>query len=153
MHQAMTALSLWLHSLATVILIGHYLLLRLVYLPAMNPSNGPLLGEISRRSRPWLYASLAIFIVSGTYATLVDPNYLGFANFGNTWSIMMLAKHGLILAMLGLGFWFNAILRVGPLMSSNSGADLAFSRFRACATWMSVLGVLVLLLTALSQAL
>ena len=151
MSQFFISLSLWLHSLATTVMIGHYLLLSLVHLPAMNASNGPLLSAISKRSRSWLYASLAVFIVTGTHVMIIDPNYLGFADFGNFWGIMMLLKHTLIVAMLGLGFWFNAILRVGPMMSSNSGVDQAFARFRSHSNWMSILGVLVLLLTALAQ--
>jgi hypothetical protein len=41
--------------------------------------------------------------------------------------------------MIAMGFWFNAILRVGPLMSSNTGVAQAISRFRwysnAMALW------------------
>jgi hypothetical protein len=53
--------------------------------------------------------------------------------------------------MIGMGFWFNAILRVGPLMSSNTGAAQAISRFRWYANAMAVCGVLVLFFTALAQ--
>jgi hypothetical protein len=82
---------------------------------------------------------------------LVDPDYLGFANFGNLWGILMLVKHLLVLVMIGLGFWFNAILRVGPLMSSNSGAVQAIARFHWYANAMAISGILILLLTALAQ--
>jgi hypothetical protein len=88
---------------------------------------------------------------TGTYLTLADPNYLGFADFGNVWGILMLIKHVLILAMIGMGFWFNAVLRVGPMMRSNNGAELASRRFRLYANLMAISGVLVLLLTALAQ--
>jgi uncharacterized membrane protein len=157
MTQFITAISLWLHSVATVVLIGHYLLLAVIYLPAfksspVNPASGAILSEISKRSRSWMYASLVIFIVTGTYVMFVDPNYLGIGQFNNAWSILMLVKHILIIGMLGLGFWYNAILRVGPLMSSNSGAAQALNRFQQYANLMTVTGLLVLLLTALSQA-
>lgn len=153
----LTTLLLWLHSLATVVLIGHYLLLALVYLPALSSkelgaAGTTFLSEISRRSRVWLYASLLIFIVTGVYLMLVDPNYLGFADFGNLWGVLMLVKHLLILGMIALGFWFNAVLRVGPMMRTNSGASQALERFRQQAQWMAIAGVLVLLLTALAQA-
>jgi len=156
MPQILIALSVWLHSLASVVLIGHFVLLALIYLPAMAKS-GPdaqtraLLSEISRRSRLWMYASLFAFIISGIALMLVDPNYLGVGNFGNPWSMLMLVKHVLVLVMIALGFWFNAILRVGPLMSSNSGSDLAFERFRKYVYLMAACGVLILLLTALAQ--
>jgi hypothetical protein len=53
--------------------------------------------------------------------------------------------------MLALGFWYNAILRVGPMMSSNNSAELGITRFRQYSNWMSISGVLILLLTALAQ--
>ncbi|MBN1452300.1 MAG: hypothetical protein JW963_14895 [Anaerolineales bacterium] len=156
MAQTLTALSFWLHSVATVIFIGHHLLFSLIYLPAFarnqeNPVNGTILSEISKRSRIWIYASLAIFILTGIYLMFVDPSYLGIGNFNNLWSVMMLVKHILILGMVGMGFWYNGLMRVGPLMSSNSGAAQAISRFRQYSNLMATIGVLVLLLTAVSQ--
>jgi len=113
MSQFLIALSVWLHALGTVILIGHYLLLALIYLPALHKTqtniSGPILSEISKRSRPWMYASLLIFIVTGTYLMLIDPGYLGFMDFGNLWGILMLVKHILVLGMIAIGFWFNAM--------------------------------------------
>jgi uncharacterized membrane protein len=155
MSEIFNALSLWLHALATVVLIGNYLLLALIYIPVLKdkPGNvgGVILSEISKGSRGWLYVSLLIFLISGIYLMLADQNYLGFLNFGNAWSLLMLVKHVLILGMLVVGFWFNAILRVGPSMSSNTGALTGLERFQRYVYWMAILGVLVLFLTALSQ--
>jgi uncharacterized membrane protein len=154
----MIALSFWLHGLATVVLIGHYLLLALIYLPAFAKSQADSvsamnLSEISKRSRVWMYASLGVFIVTGIYLMYADSNYLGIGNFGNLWSILMLVKHILIVGMLGMGFWYNAILRIGPQLVSNSGSVQAFVRFRQYSVQMAIAGLLVLLLTAISQAL
>lgn len=149
MSQILISLSYWLHALATVVFIGHFVLLAGIYLPALS-KNGPALSEISKRSRYWLYASLIVFMVTGIYLTFVDPNYQGIGNFNNFWAVMMLVKHILIVGMIGLGFWYNAILRVGPLMSSNN-PDQAIVRFRKYVNVMAVCGVLVLLLTALAQ--
>lgn len=151
MSQILMALSMWLHALGTVILIGHYLLLSLIYLPILAKDNGTILSEISKHSRTWMYLSLLIFIITGVYLTFADPNYMGLANFGNLWGILMLVKHVLILGMIAMGFWFNAILRVGPMMSSTSGAAQAATRMRLYANLMAISGVLVLLLTALAQ--
>jgi hypothetical protein len=98
-----------------------------------------------------MYVSLVAFAVTGIYLTFVDPNYLGIGNFGNPWAILMLIKHILILGMIAAGFWFNAILRVGPMLSSNTGAAQAFNRFRFYVNVMAISGVLVTLLTAFSQ--
>jgi uncharacterized membrane protein len=156
MSNILISLSYWLHSLATVIFIGHYLLLALIYLPALSKQEsinnaGAILSEFSKRSRVWLYISLLIFIITGTYLTFIDQNYLGLGNFGNPWAVLMLVKHILILGMVGMGFWYNVLMRVGPLMSSNNGAAQAINRFRQYSYLMAISGALVLLLTAISQ--
>lgn len=144
------SLSYWMHALATVVFIGHFVLLAGIYLPILT-DNGSILSGISRRSRPWLYTSLVVFMITGIYLMIVDPNYQGVGNFGGFWAVMMLTKHILIVAMIGLGFFYNAILRVGPLMSSNH-PEQAIARFRSYVNVMAICGVLVLLLTALAQA-
>ncbi len=153
MSQLLIATSMTLHALAMIVFIGHYLLLSLVYLPALsNTDSGPrALGEMSRRSRKWLYGSILVFFVTGVHLMLVDPNYLGIGNFSNPWAMLMLAKHIIILVMIGLGFWFNALQRVGPAMRSNSGAAQGVAGFRRYSNIMAICGVLVLALTALSQ--
>ncbi len=152
MSQTVISLSVWLHAIGTVILIGRYLLLSVIYLPVLEQNGGAFLSQISKRSRPWMYASLLIFMVTGIDLMLADPNYLGIGDFGNPWAFMMLTKHVLIVAMIGMGFVFNGLLRVGPMMSSNNSAQLAIRRFHLYSNLMAISGVLVLLLTALAQA-
>jgi uncharacterized membrane protein len=146
------SLSVWLHAIGTIILIGHYFLLSTIYLPVLEQSGGALLSQISKRSRPWMYASLLIFMVTGIYLMIADPNYLGVGDFGNLWAVLMLIKHVLIVGMIGMGFVFNGLLRVGPMMSSNNNAQLAIRRFRLYSNLMAISGLLVLLLTALAQS-
>lgn len=149
MTQSLISISTWLHAIATLVFIGHFVLLAGIYLPALS-KNGTALSEISKRSRPWMYASLLIFAITGTHLMMIDSGYLGFMDFGNFWGIVMLVKHILVFAMIVLGFWFNAILRVGPMMSSNH-PEQAIARFRQYVNVMAICGVLVLLLTALAQ--
>ena len=151
MSPILIALSVWLHAVATIILIGHYFLLSVIYLPVLEKGGGDFLSQISKRSRPWMYASLVTFMVTGIYLMFADPNYLGVGDFGNFWSVMMLVKHLLIVGMIGLGFWYNAYLRVGPMMASSNNADLGIRRFRLYSNLMAIFGVLVLLLRALAQ--
>lgn len=155
MSQTLFSLCTWLHAIATVVFIGHPLLLATIYLPAFAQAKadvaGPILSGVSKRSRSWMYASLIIFMITGIYLMIVDPNYLGVGQFSNAWSVAMLIKHILILAMIGLGFFYNAILRVGPMMSSNNNAEAAIARFTSYSRWMAIMGVLILLLTAFSQ--
>lgn len=117
MNQFLVPISTWFHALATVVFIGHFVLLAVLYLPVLSaqgqaPVAGPILGGVSKRSRPWLYASLIVFMITGIYLMVVDPNYMGIGNFGNFWALTMLVKHILIAAMIALGFWYNAILRL-----------------------------------------
>lgn len=156
MSQFLVSSSVWLHALATVVFIGHYILLALIYLPVLMRNDPEIAGEVilaevSKRSRVWMYVSLLIFSITGIYLTFVDPNYLGIGNFGNPWAILMLVKHILILGMIAAGFWFNAILRVGPMLGSKTGSAQAFNRFRLYVNVMAITGGLVLLLTAFSQ--
>ena len=151
MSQILISLSVWLHAIGTIILIGHYFLLSTIYLPVLEQSGGAFLSQISKRSRPWMYASLLIFMVTGIYLTISDPEYLGVGDFSNIWAVLMLIKHVLIVGMIGMGFVFNGLLRVGPMMSSNNSAQLAIRRFRLYSNLMAITGVLVLLLTAFAQ--
>ncbi len=149
MTQILISLSTWLHAIATIVFIGHFVLLAGIYLPVLS-KNGTALSEISKRSRPWMYASLLVFAITGTHLMLIDSGYLGFMDFGNFWGMVMLVKHILVFAMIALGFWFNAILRVGPMMSTNN-PEQAIACFRQYVNAMAVCGGLVLLLTALAQ--
>jgi uncharacterized membrane protein len=151
MSQTLIALSVWLHAVGTVVLIGHYLLLSVIYLPVLEKGGGEFLSQISKRSRPWMYVSLATFMVTGIYLMFADPNYRGVGDFGNFWSVMMLVKHLLVVGMIGLGFWYNAFLRVGPMMASSHSAELGVRRFGLYSKLMAISGVLILLLTALAQ--
>ncbi len=153
MSQLLLALSTWLHASATVLLIGHYLLLALIYLPVLSheQGGGVVLSAVSKRSRYWLYASLLVFAITGIHLTVADANYLSLGSFGNPWSILMLVKHILVLAMIALGFWYNAVLRVGPALSSDVRGKQAIASFSLYARLMAGIGLIVLLLTAIAQ--
>ena len=154
MAQFLIPLSNVLHTLATVIFIGHYLLLSMLYLPVlskMEQGGAAALSEISKRSRVWLYIAFGLIAATGIYLTLVDLYYVGLGRFQNPWSVLMLVKHILILGMVGLGFWFNVIVRVGSLLRSTSNSALGVARLRLYSDLMAVCGVLVLVLTAIAQ--
>ena len=153
MSQVAIATSTTLHAIAMIIFNGHYLLTSLIYLPALSKlDNGAkALGEMSAHSRRWMYGSILVFAVTGVHLMLVDPNYLGIGNFSNPWALLMLIKHLVIVVMIGLGFWYNMLQRVGPAMRSNSAAAQGVAKFRQYSNAMAICGVLVLALTALSQ--
>jgi uncharacterized membrane protein len=160
MEQIITVISLWLHTLATVLLIGHYLLLGLIYLPVFEKQTGagPLeltLQQINQRFMPWIIVSISIFIVTGIFLMLGNPQYPGFGNiFANTWALVMSVKHALVFALIGLGTWLNIILRIGAAEAARPGV----SKINRIVTVKRILfamnasGMLVLLLTSVAQA-
>ena len=160
MSQALLVLSLWLHSLATVVLIGYFVCLSLVYLPYLSKlfsgvALGAALDEVSQRVRPWLGSSLLVFLISGAYLTFGDANYLGLGGFGNSWSVLMLVKHLLVLAMVGLWILLGMTLR-GGLTVAAKDPRARFEplwRVRLIIHGTSVCGALVLLLTVVAQVL
>lgn len=156
MSQILFAAATWLHNLASVVFIGHFTLMALIYLPALDtfPQDvrGPVLSCIVKHSRHWMYASLLVFAITGSYLTVVDPNYLGLGTFRSAWTWLMLVKHVLIVVMIALGFLFNAVLRVGTQAASRTGGLQAVARLRGFVYAMAGSGAAVLLLTAISQA-
>jgi uncharacterized membrane protein len=150
MAQFLSALSNLLHTLGTILFIGYFALMVILVIPILS-GKGTIgmqaLSEISKSSRWWLYGALAIFAVSGVYLTISNANYSGLGKFDSTWAILMLVKHIIILVMLGVGFWFNAIKRVGPAMLSTSNSAAGLNLFTRYCTLMSICGVLVLALT------
>jgi uncharacterized membrane protein len=107
----LVALSTWLHVLATIVMIGHYLFISLIYLPVFERKMQgndlrDFLEQVSARLRPFFGGSLLIFLVTGTHLMLINKNYLGFGNiFGNPWSVLIVIKHVLVLAFLALAIY------------------------------------------------
>lgn len=154
MDKILLLISTSLHSIATAIFIGYYFIMTLLINPVLTgkePTGFTALSEISKRSRWWLYASMGVLAMTGIYLTLSNPFYSGIGNFNTTWSLLMLAKHIVIMVMVLIGFWFNAIRRAGPGMLSTSNAALGFKRFNQYCNVMSISGILVLVLTAIGH--
>ncbi len=158
MSGAPLVLSVWLHGLATVVLIGYFLVLSLVYLPYLRTQLsdleiGTVLDGVTQRVRPWLWASLLVFVVTGAFLMFGNANYLGVGRFGNTWSVLMLVKHALVLAIVGLWVWLGMALKRERIVGAK---DLrahfeGLRRIGLIVNATSACGALVLLLTAAAQ--
>lgn len=154
----LSALALWLHDMATVILIGHYLLLVLVYLPLLRSDfsaadAGRFLQNVTRRIQPWMGVSLLVFMVTGVLLMLVNPNYLGVGQFVNRWSIMMVVKHVVVIGMIAVAAWVTLLTRPASMAKAaayNPHPPLLY-RIDAVLQIQAALGVLVLLLTGLAR--
>ena len=150
----LVALSTWLHSLATIVMIGYYLFTSLIYLPVFErqmQANAlrDLLEQVSARLRPFFGGSLLIFLVTGTHLMLINGNYLGLGNFfGNPWSILIVTKHVLVLAFLALAV-FSERAFLGQISDEKPEA---LKQFRWALNINTVLGVVIILLTSIAQA-
>ncbi len=156
-HQVLIVASNWLHAVATVLLLGHYALLSLIYLPALNQRLGvaatrTVVEQVSARITPWVLGSLGVFVVTGIYLMLASPHYLGVGKFVNAWSILMLIKHVLVLVLIGLGSYLNVIVRgwAQPSATEATRAD-GLSRLQGVVNAMMVSGAVILLPTAAAQ--
>ena len=148
------ALSIWLHTLATVVFVGHYLFMSLVYLPvfeqqAQGNALRLLLEEVSGRLRPYFGLSLLIFIVTGTYLMMINEDYLGLGDFfGNAWSILIVVKHVIVLAFLGIAIYSERVI----LGKISDAQPQALKQFRLSLGVNTALGILILLLTTAAQS-
>ena len=154
MSTLIVALSNWLHILATVVMIGYYLFTRLIYLPVLEShmqANAlcDLLEQVSARLRPFFGGSLLIFLVTGTHLMLINEDYLGLGNItGNSWSVLIVIKHVLVLAFLALAvFSERAYLR-----QISDQKPEALKQFRWALNINMILGLTILLLTSIAQA-
>jgi uncharacterized membrane protein len=151
-------LATFAHNLSSVILVGYYLMLCLVFLPVLIRHTqgielGKFLNDLSMRMLPWIGMTILLFILSGSYLMMANPAYHGIGKFGNLWSITMLVKHGLIVVMIAAGVILHFLAGIG--LEKTAPGDTQFATlkpYRWVLAIMSGAGVLVLLLTAIAQA-
>jgi uncharacterized membrane protein len=153
MSNFLVAISTWLHVLATIVWIGYYVFTSLIFLPVFErqmQANAlrDLLEQLSARLRPFFGGSLLIFLGTGTHLMLINENYLGLGNFfGNPWSVLIVIKHVLVLAFLALAV-FSERAFLGQIGDQKPNA---LKQFRWSLKTNAVLGVVILLLTAIAQ--
>lgn len=148
------ALSTWLHSLATIVMVGYFLFARLVYLPVLEgrmkqAALREVLEQVSARLRPYFGGALLIFLVTGTHLMLINENYRGVGDiFANSWSILIVVKHVLVLVFLALAVISERVY----LKRVSDQHPEALRQFRRALGADLVLGAAILLLTSIAQA-
>jgi uncharacterized membrane protein len=148
------ALSTWLHTLATIVMIGHYVFTSLVYLPTFErrfqaAELRELLESSSSRLRPYFGGSLLIFIITGTHLMMINKSYLGLGDFfGNSWSTWIVIKHVIVLVFIALAI-ISERLFLGQISDEK---PQALKQFRFALGTNLVLGMVILLFTAIAQA-
>jgi uncharacterized membrane protein len=147
------SLSIWLHALATIVMIGYFVFASLIYLPVFErqmqgSALRDILEQVSTRLRPFFGGSLLIFLITGTHLMLIDENYLGLGNFfGNTWSVLIIIKHVLVLVFLALAIYSERAY-LGRISDQNPDA---LKKYRSALNINTALGVIILLLTSIAQ--
>ncbi len=99
-------LAFWLHMAATVVWIGGLFYQAAVLSPALTRhlsarDQAALLGSLQRRFQPLAWLSLAVLVVTGLVQMSGNPNYQGLLSVENRWAAAILAKHLVILLMVG----------------------------------------------------
>lgn len=154
MNTILIALSTWLHTLATIVMIGYFIFTSLIYLPVLEhqmqtKALRDLLEKVSARLKPFFGGSLLIFLVTGTHLMLINEDYLGLGDFfANPWSILIVIKHVLVLPFLALAVFSERAF----LNKISDEKPEALRQYKLALNINTILGVVILLLTSLAQA-
>jgi len=146
--------ALWLHAASMVLVLGYFAVVGLIVVPTLRrsldgPSLAGTLASIEGRAMPFLVASVIVFTATGAYLLTIDERYVGIGDFSSTWSTLFLVKHVVVVLMIGLGLVLDArIVRLGKTPEPTDGALRTVSLAMDA---MTVLGLIVLLLTAAAQ--
>jgi len=156
------AVSYFFHLIATVVWLGGLAVYVLLIFPEGALLPDALRARIRKRFLPLTNFSLVVLIFTGLTQMVGDPNYDGVLQFTNTWSLVILFKHVVIVGMLiagGLIQWgiMPTLDRQSLLAQKNKQDDALIARLHereVRLTWINVLlGALVLALTAWATAL
>lgn len=155
----------WLHMLATVTWIGGLAALALLVLPAARtaldaPLYARLLEAVQRRLDPLGWLSLAVLVGTGMFQMSANPNYQGFLAVSNRWAAAILVKHIVFLGMTAASAYMTwgllpALRREALRAARGLGAEGIGRLQRRQGMLLSlnlILGLIVLLLTALARA-
>jgi uncharacterized membrane protein len=149
----------WLHSLATVGLLGYYAVLGLVLVPVLRrtvdaPTLGRVIPAIERRALPLVLAAIGVFLVTGTYMLVTDSRFLGLGHtFANTWSTLIVVKHFIVVVLVVIGVYIDLLVVPDIAMPVDEASQAAaVRRLGRSAAAVATLGAVVLLLTAAAQA-
>jgi uncharacterized membrane protein len=147
--------ALWSHALAMVLVLGYYVVLGRIALPALSRSLGAAdaaraVVAIERRALPLVLIGIVLFVASGIYLLTRDGRYGGVGSFESTWSTLMLVKHLVVVVMVVLGIGIDRIAAaLGD--ATDEGRTRTLGILSLATDGMTALGLIVLLLTAAAQ--
>jgi uncharacterized membrane protein len=133
----------------------------LILLPSMKavlepPVMGRLMGTVMKRLRTIVYISIVILGVTGIVMNLLNKNYLGLMNFGNTWSMITLVKHVVTAALVILVIYAFETLapKISRLAAKGPSPEFAHLQKKQIRLAIAgfILGIIILLLTGIITA-
>jgi uncharacterized membrane protein len=149
-------LGIALHTLGFVIVCGYYGILARVVLPAIQrsldpPAQATTLEAVERAALPLLLISAVLFLVTGTYLLLIDPEYQGLGAIRDSWSTLMLLKHLVVAGLVALGVTVDVLVRLVGEAEDDVTRTAAIRRVRLAAEGATGAAGLTILLTAAAQ--
>ncbi len=169
------AIGIWLHLVATVAWLGGIFFMSRIAMPVLGEElRGAILGRVMGRMRRsfllWFWASVIVFIITGAMAMRGNAKYGALISLGSAAGVLILIKHIVVLAMIGLGiyqgyFVMPAMERLVSAMPAPSGEGegppaspppaMVAARCKVQNSAMALLGcgLAVLLLTAIAEVL
>ncbi len=158
------ALTFWLHLLATVTWIGSLVSISILVLPAAARTLQPVdqlafIDVVQRRLEPIGWFSVSLLVVTGLFQMSVNIHYNGFLSVSGQWSLAILAKHILVVALIvvsAIHTWdvLPAIRRALLRKDKINQEQLSLLRRRETILMRTslMLSALVLLATAIARA-
>ena len=97
-------LTFWIHFLAAVTLVGSLVATSILVIPAARTldlvEQLNLIATIQKRMEPAAWFSLSLLIVTGLFQMSVNVHYNGFLSVSSQWTIALLTKHILVIALI-----------------------------------------------------
>lgn len=158
------ALIYWLHMLATVAWIGSLSAIFLLVLPASKRTlqladQLSLISAIQKKLEPVAWFCIGLLTATGLFQMSVNPHYDSFIDVSTQWSIAMLVKHLLGVAMIvvmALQTWevLPAIQRILLIKHKANSAELEkLNKKESLLLQINIaLAILVLLATSFARA-
>ncbi|MEO8625231.1 MAG: hypothetical protein ABI452_00885 [Candidatus Limnocylindrales bacterium] len=148
--------AVWLHTVAFVIAWGFYGILARMILPGLGKSldlagQTRTLAAIERRALPFVLLAIVLFVVSGSYLLVVNPQYDGLGSFTNAWATLMLIKHLLVIVLVGLGVLIDYLIRGAADAQDDKDRAFDLRWIGLAADGATGLGALIALTTAAAQ--
>lgn len=150
-------LAVSLHTVAFVIAWGYYGILGRIVLPALErsldrPTETRTLVALEKRALPLVLLSVVLFVVTGSYLLITSSKYAGLGDFlANTWTSLMLLKHLVVAGLIALAIGVDLLIRRADEATDDATGTAALHRLRLTAEAATVLGAVVVLLTAAAQ--